>query len=147
MVTSRVVRTSSLKENWTDFFLRKEGWGSSRKILKSAIRRRGENFSKKRRGSSGKISKSIMVLFCYSIRGGGGWMVNLKNFERSAYVPSKKYQHPWWFYNLWSTYQKEFYCEICVYHCSDNIILCIALCRNEWYSHKQRSISVNFILH
>ena len=27
--------------------------------------------------------------FCSFIRGGGEWVVNLKNFEKSAYVPSK----------------------------------------------------------
>ena len=45
-------------------------------------------------GSSGTISKSTVVLFCYSIREGGGWVVIFRNFEKSAYVPSKKYLHP-----------------------------------------------------
>ena len=52
------------------------------------------NFLKKNEGvggSFGKISKSTVVLFCYSIRKGGGWVVIFRNFEKSAYVPSKKY--------------------------------------------------------
>ena len=52
------------------------------------------NFLKKKcggGGSFGKISKSTVVLFCYSIREGGGWVVIFRNFEKSAYVPSKKY--------------------------------------------------------
>ena len=42
-------------------------------------------------GSFGTISKSTVVLFCYSIRERGGWVVIFRNFEKSAYVPSKKY--------------------------------------------------------
>ena len=55
------------------------------------------NFLKKKGGgggSFGTISKSTVVLFCYSIREGGGWVVIFRNFEKSAYVPSKKYLHP-----------------------------------------------------
>ena len=58
------------------------------------------NFLKKKEGvgpgggSFGTISKSTVVLFCYSIREGGGWVVIFRNFEKSAYVPSKKYLHP-----------------------------------------------------
>ena len=59
------------------------------------IRGGSESFSKKRGWrSSGKISKSTMVLFCSIIPSGDGWVVNFKNFEKLAYDPSKKYLHP-----------------------------------------------------
>ena len=61
------------------------------------IRRGSENFSEKggSGGSSGKMSKSIMVFFCSVIRR-GGWVSGEFDFEKSAYVPSKKYLHPPW---------------------------------------------------
>ena len=55
------------------------------------------NFLKKNEGVGGHSGKSRKVpwyFFVYSIREGGGWVVIFRNFEKSAYVPSKKYLHP-----------------------------------------------------
>ena len=56
---------------------------------------RSENFSKKRGwGLFGKNFEKHHGTFCSFILRGGGWVVNLKNFEKLACAPSKKYLHP-----------------------------------------------------
>ena len=50
------------------------------------IRGGSENFFRKGGGSSEKISKRTIILFCSFILRGGGWVVNLTNLEKSAHV-------------------------------------------------------------
>ena len=46
-------------------------------------------------GSPGQILKITLVFFCDLICVGGGWVGGkIRIFEKSAYVPSKKYLHP-----------------------------------------------------
>ena len=120
----KIIRFQKIFGEGQKFSGERRGWGFSGKILKSImvlilisfaegvfwenfekyhgtfshfISVESENLSKKRRGWGGLLEKFQKVpwyffLFFHSQR---RWVLNLKNFEKPAYVPSKKNLRPW----------------------------------------------------